>query len=332
MLENKLHAALATPFVVDGQPLHIPAKAGVALFPADGRDAASLCTNAETALKNAKRRGERFLFYAPEMNARVAERLKLENRLRIAIQEEQFLLHYQPKVDLATGAVSGLEALLRWASPELGLVLPDRFILILEETGMILEVGRWALRRAMADHAEWLARGLNPPRVAVNVSAIQLRREQFVSEVTSAVRAGGESGRHIDLEITESMVMDDIGRSIEKLSALREIAVGVSLDDFGTGYSSLSYIAKLPVTALKIDRSFVVAMSDSAEHMAIVSAIISLARALNLKVIAEGVETQEQANLLRLLRCDEAQGYLFSKPLPPAEVETLFPLLFGGAS
>lgn len=332
VLENKLHAALATPFVVDGQPLHIPAKAGVALFPADGRDAASLCTNAETALKNAKRRGERFLFYAPEMNARVAERLKLENRLRIAIQEEQFLLHYQPKVDLATGAVSGLEALLRWASPELGLVLPDRFILILEETGMILEVGRWALRRAMADHAEWLARGLNPPRVAVNVSAIQLRREQFVSEVTSAVRAGGESGRHIDLEITESMVMDDIGRSIEKLSALREIAVGVSLDDFGTGYSSLSYIAKLPVTALKIDRSFVVAMSDSAEHMAIVSAIISLARALNLKVIAEGVETQEQANLLRLLRCDEAQGYLFSKPLPPAEVETLFPLLFGGAS
>ena len=325
LLEKKLIAALARPFTAGSQELHIPVKAGVALFPGDGRDAGTLCTNAETALKNAKRRGERFLFYAPEMNARVAERLTLENRLRVAIHEAQFQLHYQPKIDLASGAVSGLEALLRWASPDLGLVLPDRFISILEETGMILDVGRWALRQAIADHAAWRERGFQPPRIAVNVSMVQLRQEHFATEVKNAVEAGGVSGRHIDLEITESMIMEDIGRSIEKLSAIRALGVGLSLDDFGTGYSSLSYIAKLPVTTLKIDRSFIAAMSESAEHMAIVSAVISLARALNLKVVAEGVETQEQSNLLRLLRCDEAQGYFFGRPLPPDEVGGLFP-------
>ena len=189
---------------------------------------------------------------------------------------------------------------------------------------MILDVGRWALGKAIADHAAWRKRGLPAPRIAVNVSMIQLRQEQFANDVRKAVEAGGVSGRHIDLEITESMVMEDIGRSIEKLSAIRSLGVGISLDDFGTGYSSLSYIAKLPVTALKIDSSFIAAMLDSSEHMAVVSAVISLARALSLKVVAEGVETQEQANLLRLLRCDEAQGYLFGRPLPAGEVERLF--------
>jgi diguanylate cyclase (GGDEF)-like protein/PAS domain S-box-containing protein len=324
LLEKKLIAALARPFIVDTQELHIPVKAGVALFPADGRDVGTLCTNAEAALKDAKRRGERFLFYAPQMNARVAERLTLENRLRIAMREEQFTLHYQPKIDLATGNVSGLEALLRWASPDLGLVPPGQFVPILEETGMILEVGRWALRKAIADHAAWRARGLQPPRIAVNVSVIQLRQEQFVAEVQNAVASDSVSGRHIDLEITESMIMEDIAGSIQKLSEIRALGVGVSLDDFGTGYSSLSYIAKLPVNTLKIDRSFIAAMSESSEHMAIISAVISLARALNMKVVAEGVETQEQLNLLRLLRCDEAQGYLFNPPLPPEKVESLF--------
>jgi diguanylate cyclase (GGDEF)-like protein/PAS domain S-box-containing protein len=324
LLEKKLIAALAGPFIVDTQELHIPVRAGVALFPGDGRDVGTLCTNAEAALKDAKRRGERFLFYAPQMNARVAERLTLENRLRIALREEQFILYYQPKIDLATGNVSGLEALLRWASPDLGLVPPGQFVSILEETGMILEVGRWALRKAIADHAGWRARGLQPPRIAVNVSVIQLRQEQFVAEVRDAIASDSVSGRHIDLEITESMIMDDIAGSIQKLSEIRALGVGVSLDDFGTGYSSLSYIARLPVNTLKIDRSFITAMSESAEHMAIISAVISLARALNMKVVAEGVETQEQSNMLRLLRCDEAQGYLFNPPLPPEKVEALF--------
>ena len=324
LLEKTLIAALDRPFIVDGQELHIPVKAGVALFPGDGRDVGTLCTNAEAALKNAKRSGERFLFYAPQMNARVAERLTLENQLRIAMREEQFILHYQPKIDLATGKLSGLEALLRWASPHLGVVSPDRFISILEETGMILDVGRWVLTRAIADHAAWRARGLQPPRIAVNVSVVQLRQERFAAEVRSAVESGGVSGRYIDLEITESMIMEDIAGSIRKLSEIRALGIGVSLDDFGTGYSSLSHIAKLPVNTLKIDRSFITAMSESSEHMAIVSAIISLGRALNMKVIAEGVETQEQSNLLRLLRCDEAQGYLFNPALAPEKVEQLF--------
>jgi diguanylate cyclase (GGDEF)-like protein/PAS domain S-box-containing protein len=331
LLEKKLIAALAPPFIVDAQELHIPVKAGVALYPGDGRDVGTLCTNAEAALKNAKRRGERFLFYAPQMNARVAERLTLENQLRIAMQEEQFILYYQPKIDLATGGLSGMEALLRWASPELGLVSPDRFIPILEETGMILDIGRWALRKAISDHAGWCARGMVPPRVAVNVSVIQLRQEQFVADVRNAVESGGTSGRHIDLEITESMIMEDIAGSIQKLAEIRALGVGVSLDDFGTGYSSLSHIAKLPVNTLKIDQSFIAAMSESSEHMAIVSAVISLARALNMKVVAEGVETQEQSNLLRLLRCDEAQGYLFNPALAPEMVERLFVTLPGAA-
>jgi EAL domain-containing protein (putative c-di-GMP-specific phosphodiesterase class I) len=299
LLEKKLIAALAPPFIVDAQELHIPVKAGVALYPGDGRDVGTLCTNAEAALKNAKRRGERFLFYAPQMNARVAERLTLENQLRIAMQEEQFILYYQPKIDLATGGLSGMEALLRWASPELGLVSPDRFIPILEETGMILDIGRWALRKAISDHAGWCARGMVPPRVAVNVSVIQLRQEQFVADVRNAVESGGTSGRHIDLEITESMIMEDIAGSIQKLAEIRA--------------------------------SFIAAMSESSEHMAIVSAVISLARALNMKVVAEGVETQEQSNLLRLLRCDEAQGYLFYPALAPEMVERLFVTLPGAA-
>lgn len=324
VLEHRIFASLNEPFRAGDQALHIPVKAGVAVYPGDGRDAAALYVNAEAALVKAKQSGERFLFYAPQMNARVAERLTLENRLRTAMLEEQFILHYQPKIDLATGKVSGLEALLRWVSPDLGLVSPAQFIPILEETGMILEVGRWALRKAISDHAAWRERGFQPPRIAVNVSAIQLRQEHFVADVRNAVESGGASGRHIDLEITESMIMEDIAGSIQKLSEIKALGVGLSLDDFGTGYSSLSYIAKLPVNVLKIDRSFITAMSDSAEHMAIVSAVISMARALNLKVVAEGVETAEQSNLLRLLRCDEAQGYLFNPPLPPEKIERLF--------
>lgn len=324
VLEHRIFAALDEPFLVDGRELRIPVKAGVALYPSDGRDAAALYVNAEAALTQAKQSGKRFLFYAPQMNSRVAERLTLENRLRSAILEEQFILYYQPKVDLSTGEISGLEALLRWASPDLGLVSPAQFVSILEETGMMLDVGRWALRRAIADHAAWCERGLQPPRIAVNVSVIQLRQEQFVAEVRNAVEGGGASGRQIDLEITESMIMEDIAGSILKLAEIKTLGVGLSLDDFGTGYSSLSYIAKLPVNTLKIDRSFIAAMSESSEHMAIVSAVISLARALNLKVVAEGVETQEQSNLLRLLRCDEGQGYVFHPPLPPEKVERLF--------
>ncbi|HEX6008033.1 MAG TPA: EAL domain-containing protein [Burkholderiales bacterium] len=324
LLEQELTTALAQPFEASSQQVHIPGRAGVAVSPGDGSDAATLCTNAETALQDAKRRSEIFMFYAPEMNARVAERLTLENRLRVALKEGEFTLHYQPKIDLATGAISGLEALLRWNSPDLGMVLPERFISILEDTGMIVEVGLWAVRRAIADQLAWRKRGLAPPRTAVNVSTVQLRHARFVNEVSDLVEAGGAAGRHIDLEITESMIMADIASSMEKLSAIRALGVGLSLDDFGTGYSSLSYIARLPVITIKIDRSFIAAMRESAEQLAIVSAVISLARALRLRVVAEGVETSEQARLLKELGCDEAQGFHYSRALPAQEVAALF--------
>jgi EAL domain-containing protein (putative c-di-GMP-specific phosphodiesterase class I) len=253
------------------------------------------------------------------MTERVAEKLSLENRLRQALEREEFVLHYQPKVALESGRLVGVEALIRWQSPQLGLVSPGRFIPLLEETGLILQVGNWALARASLDHRSWVERKLNAPRVAVNVSPLQLRQRDFVAVIEQAIM-DGVAPTGIDLEITESLVMDDIEANIEKLTAVRRLGVRVAIDDFGTGYSSLGYLAQLPVESLKIDRSFIVKMQDDANAMTLVSTIISLAHSLRLKVVAEGVETEDQAKFLRLLRCDEMQGYLFSRPVPEAEL------------
>jgi EAL domain-containing protein (putative c-di-GMP-specific phosphodiesterase class I) len=288
---------------------------GLALSPDDGKDPDRLFLRAESALKKAKASGERYLFYAETMSERVAENLSLEDKLRTALKREEFVLHYQPKVDIDSRRVVGLEALIRWQSAELGLVPPMQFIPLLEETGMILEVGRWAFRRAVLDQAHWAAEGLHVPRIAVNVSAIQLRQRNFVESVTDAL-----GGRYaIDLEITESRIMEDIDANIEKLKRLRALGIGIAIDDFGTGYSSLAYLARLPVQTLKIDRAFISRMLQDDETMALVQTIISLARSLNLSTVAEGVESEEQADMLGLLRCDQLQGYLISKPLPPAE-------------
>jgi diguanylate cyclase len=256
------------------------------------------------------------------MTARVAETLTLENKLRLALEKGEFVLHYQPKVDLETGAIVGVEALIRWQSPDKGLVPPLHFIPLLEETGLILPVGRWALTRGARDHRSWVEQRLQPPRVAINVSAMQLRQRDFVRVVEDAI-IDGVAPTAIDLEITESLVMEDIKENIEKLKAIRELGVNIAVDDFGTGYSSLGYLAQLPVQSLKIDRSFIVKIGRDPNAMTLVSTIISLAHSLHLKVIAEGVETEEQAKFLRLLRCDQMQGYLFSKPLPLAEITAL---------
>jgi diguanylate cyclase (GGDEF)-like protein/PAS domain S-box-containing protein len=319
LLEQILGGVSGQPYEAGGSELRLAVRAGVAVYPADGADADSLLRNAEAALKDAKRTGHRYLFYAPQMNAKVAEQLKLENDLRRAILEEQFVLHYQPRVDIVSGNLTGLEALIRWMHPDRGLIAPGEFIPILEGTGLILEAGRWALKRAATDHAQWRAAGLKAPRIAVNVSAFQLRRDDFVEDVVNAL-AGSDGFQYIDIEITESMLMENIEANIEKLQAIQAIGMQVAMDDFGTGYCSLSYLAKLPINSLKIDRSFVSQMAKSAEQMSIVSTIVSLARALNLKVVAEGVETQEQSNLLRLLRCDEAQGFLYARPEPNEKV------------
>ncbi|HEX2829184.1 MAG TPA: EAL domain-containing protein [Burkholderiales bacterium] len=306
-------AALAEPVLLNGTELLIGVTAGIAMYPTDGRDPDTLLANAEAALKQAKLRAERYVFYEAAMNARVAEKLTLESRLRRALDKDQFVLHYQKKIDVATGAAKGLEALIRWDDPEAGLVPPAKFIPLLEETGLILDVGRWAIGKALADRRARASQGLPTPRVAVNVSAIQLRRPEFVAGVLKSLGTGDHG---LDLEITESLLMEDIEANIAKLRALKDEGINISIDDFGTGYSSLSYLAQLPVDALKIDRSFVMSMMDKSESTMIISTIISLAHALRMRVIAEGVETAEQAKLLRLLQCDEAQGYLFARPMP----------------
>jgi PAS domain S-box-containing protein/diguanylate cyclase (GGDEF)-like protein len=312
----------AEPYVVEGAELKVGAKTGLVISPDDGADAETLLVNAEAALRKAKQSGERQVCYTPELSERTGVWLPLETGLVGALERDEFTLHYQPKVDTAARTIVGLEALLRWQSRDLGLVPPAKFIALMEETGMILEVGAWALRRASLDHRKWVELGLKPGRIAVNVSAIQLRQRDFVQSIEEAIR-GGVTPAGIDLEITETLVMEDIEENIRKLNAVRALGVQVAIDDFGTGYSSLGYLAKLPIQALKIDRSFIIAMAKDPAAMTLVQTIISLAHTLGLSVVAEGVEEEQQAEYLRLLRCDQFQGFLVSKPVPFDEMTRL---------
>ena len=310
-------------FEMRDEEIRIATKVGIALFPDDAGSADALFANAESALEKAKSSGDRYVFYAAEMNAKVADTLRLETKLRKALEAEQFILYYQPKVDLKTNKIMGLEALIRWNDPETGLVRPDMFIPILEETGLIVEAGGWALKKVLLDYGVWVERGLLPPRISVNASSIQLRRDDFVDTVANALEGNRDAAQLIDLEITESAIMEDVESHIPKLRALKDMGIRIAIDDFGTGYSSLAYIAKLPVHELKIDRTFIVNMTSNPDDMSIVSTVISLAHALELTVIAEGVETEEQAKLLRLLKCDQMQGFLFCKPRPPEEIQMM---------
>jgi diguanylate cyclase (GGDEF)-like protein/PAS domain S-box-containing protein len=305
---------LGNPFVVEGNEVRMSAKTGVALYPADGPDPVTLIRNAEAALRNAKSTGDRLLFYAPYLSERAAEALALENQLKRAIELKQFVLHYQPKVDVETRRVESVEALIRWQNPELGLIAPMKFIPLLEQTGMIIEVGTWVMRQASVDRALWREHGLIAPRVAVNVSTVQLQRSDFVTTVANVLKLCGDDPG-LDIEVTESLIMNDPDGNIAKLRAIRELGVGIAIDDFGTGYSSLAYLTRLPAQTLKIDRSFIISMLDDPGAMTLVSTIISLAHSLKLQVVAEGVEKEEQAKFLRLLRCDQMQGYLISRPL-----------------
>jgi len=280
-----------------------------------------LLRSAEMALKNAKLTESRYSFYTSQLGRALQDRRLLENSLRLALDNGELLLYYQPKVDLETRRLTGIEALMRWRHPERGMVMPATFIPLMEETGLIVEAGVWALRQASADRARWHALSLRAPRVAVNVSSVQLRRDDFVRTVETSLPLG-ESEPGIDIEVTESLLMKDVAELIEKLSRIRKLGVSIALDDFGTGYSSLAYLAKLPVETIKIDRSFVVAMLDDPSAMTLVSTVISLAHALKLKTVAEGVESEEQAKILHLLRCDEMQGYLVSQPLSFDEMTT----------
>jgi diguanylate cyclase (GGDEF)-like protein len=324
LLTKAMEAFPEHPFRLGDVVLRIAFKVGVALFPDDGADAETLYKHAEAALKRAKTSGDRYLFYTQKMTDSVAGKLALENQLRQALDNEEFVLHYQPKVSVESGNVTGAEALIRWNDPRTGLVPPGRFIPILEETGLIHEVGRWALRRAIADYLRWRTAGLAAVRIAVNVSSLQLRHPDFIAEIERAIGIDARAPAGLELEITESVIMEDIGHSIAALRAIRAMAVTIAVDDFGTGFSSLSYLSRLPVDTLKIDGSFISNMTVAPEGLALVSTIINLAHALKHKVVAEGVETEEQSRLLGLLTCDEMQGFLFGKPVPSEVFETRY--------
>ncbi|MBV7454717.1 EAL domain-containing protein [Acidovorax sp. sif1233] len=330
VVDHLMRSCFDAPFLLGQTELRMAAKAGVALYPMDGVDAEALLRNAEAAVGKAKASADSLLFYTSEMNTRVAEALSLEGRLREALEQGQFVLHYQPKQCLASGVVAGAEALIRWNDPHRGLVPPGLFIPILEETGLIYDVGRWALRQALADNRRWRQAGHAPLRVAVNVSFLQLRHRNFVAEVREALALDPGAGGGLELEITESMVMEDVEHSRRSLHALREMDITIAIDDFGTGFSSLSYLATLPADTLKIDRSFILGMDTGAQGQALVSTIINMGHSLGLKVVAEGVETDDQCRRLALLGCDEIQGYLLSRPLPADVFEAQF--LAGSAS
>lgn len=319
MLQDFYRQCFADPIVASGTELRVSGRIGVARFPVDGDSAEALYHNAEAAMKRSKSSMDQVLFYDARMTEVIAAKLALENRLRRALQAGEFTLHYQPKVDCVARRTVGLEALIRWHDPERGVVAPGEFIPLMEETGLIVEVGAWALRQALADRRAWQAQGLaQPPRVAVNVSAIQLRRADFLDLVRTllAHQAPGDDAG-IDLEITESAVLQQVEKTVHTLHALRALGLDIAIDDFGTGYSSLAYLAKLPVQVLKIDQSFIAAMASDADAQTLVDTMVSLAHALRMKVVAEGVETEEQAALLKMLRCDVMQGYLISRPLAP---------------
>jgi EAL domain-containing protein (putative c-di-GMP-specific phosphodiesterase class I) len=320
--------SFAEPLVIDDLELRTTVKIGIALFPEDADTAETLFMNAEFAVERAKDAAEPYLFYSPEMNASVAERLHLESRLRKAITQREFVLYYQTKVDLATRRIRGLEALIRWQDPEHGLISPLEFVPLLEESGLIVEVGNWVFEQAVADIRRWKSLQLQVPRVAVNVSEVQLRQPNFVPTVLAAIGSlQEEGGAGVDVEITETMIAQNTGGNVHKLLQLREAGVHVFMDDFGTGYSGLSQIAHLPLDAVKIDRAFIAGMAISAEHMAIVQAIINLANALRIYAVAEGVETEEQAARLHAIGCHEAQGFLFSSPVRAEDIDGLLPRL-----
>jgi EAL domain-containing protein (putative c-di-GMP-specific phosphodiesterase class I) len=330
---RKILTELDTALPVHGHELHVSASVGIAMFPLDGDDADTLVRNADTALSRAKEEGgNRYQLYAPAMNAIALKRLVLENSLRRAIEREELRLHYQPLVSLHDGTFVGVEALVRWQHPELGLVSPAEFIPLAEATGLIVPLTHWVLRTACRQMREWQEAGLELMTVSVNVSAQRFSAADLPAAVSEALASASLHGRHLCLELTESVMMENVEATIATLLALKKLEVKISIDDFGTGYSSLSYLKRLPIDTLKIDQSFVRNMPADADDAAIATLIISMAHSLNLSVVAEGVETEEQMRALRSQQCDIMQGYLVSRPVPGAEITKMLSRRMGAGA
>lgn len=321
---QKILALISAPHTVDGQEVRIDASIGISIYPSDGKDAETLIKNADMAMYHAKQCGRNnFQFFKPEMNQRAVERQSLEASLRRALEREEFVLHYQPVIDLETGEITGVEALLRWQQPERGLVPPRRFIPIAENCGLIVPIGRWVLREACSQARDWQGAGLPPMTIAVNVSAVEFHDHNFVECVRTILAETGLDPRYLQLELTEGVLMKHLESTTQVLQELKGMGVCLAVDDFGTGYSSLSYLQQFPIDILKIDPSFVHQIVPEVSDSTIVAAIITMGKTLKHHVVAEGIETAEQRNHLQSLGCPGGQGFFFSRPVAADQFASL---------
>jgi len=321
LVARRILETISRPFLLAGHGIFINGSMGITVYPLDGEDADTLLKNADSAMYSAKEQGRNnFQFYSESMNASSYKRLALETSLRKALDREEFRAFYQPQIDIASGKITGMEALIRWKHPEIGLVPPNDFIPLAEETGLIVSIGEWVLSAACIHNKALQDMGLPPKRVAVNISSFQFRRESLVNTVKKALKISGLDPCYLELELTESAIMKNMEESSGILHELKSMGLRVAIDDFGTGYSSLAYLKRFPLDILKIDRSFIMNIPEDQDNAAIATAIIAMAHSLNLEVIAEGVESREQYAFLRELGCDGVQGFLFSPALPKGEI------------
>jgi len=321
---EKILAALSEPFGIDHHNLYAAASIGIATYPDDGTDADTLMKHADLAMYQAKDgNSNTFRFFERQMTLHLVERQEIESDLRRAIDRDQFVLHYQARVDLITEQIVGVEVLIRWKHPARGLVQPDKFMAIAEESGVVVPLGRWVLREGCRQGRAWLDAGMPPVRVAVNISAVELRAKDFVEGVRNVLAETGLAPGSLELEVTETALLQNSKAVATVLQAIKDLGVHLALDDFGTGYSSLSHVRRLPIDALKIDRSFIRELATNSDDASVVRAMISMGRSLQMKVVAEGVETREQLECLRRYGCPEGQGYYFSKAIDAADFTRL---------
>jgi EAL domain-containing protein (putative c-di-GMP-specific phosphodiesterase class I) len=323
-IAQKLLAALRLPQCIAGHDIKITASLGISIYPDDGEDTATLIKKAEAAMHNAKENGrDDFRFFITDLNLRAREQYAIEEGLRHALEQHEFVLHYQPKLNLETGAITGAEALIRWQHPDRGLVSPAQFIPIAEDSGLIVPISQWVLREACRQAMTWRDADLPPLSMAVNISALEFRDKGFLEGIRAVLHETQLEPRYLELEITEGILMHDVESTVSVFQTLKDMGVRLAIDDFGTGYSSLSYLRRFPVDALKIDQSFVRDIGTDVNAAALVSTIISMGRSLKLRVIAEGVETQEQLDFLQTHQCEEGQGFYFSRAVAADAFATL---------